>query len=138
MVSFDSDEETTAIFDKLADGGKVTEALAPQFWAPLYGFVQDRFGVSWGISTKEKHCQSCGMPMCGDAVYGTNADGSKSEDYCEHCFKDGEFIGEDCTMDEMIELCVPHVVEANSCMSEEEARKMMQEFFPTLKRWRSA
>ena len=138
MISFDSDEETTSIFNKIADGGKVVEPLGPQFWAPLYGFVKDRFGVGWQVMTKEKHCQSCGMPMCKDAVYGTNADGSKSEDYCEHCFENGKFTGGDCTMEEMIELCVPYVVEANPNMSKNDAKKMMQELFPTLKRWKSA
>ena len=85
---------------------------------------------------EEKHCQSCGMPMgATDEMYGLNADGSKSEDYCEYCFENGKFK-EDCTMDEMIEMCVPHVASEDSGMSGDEARKMMQEFFPTLKRWK--
>ena len=36
-------------------------------------------------------------------------------------------------MEEMIEICVPYVVEANKDMNEDSARKMMMEFFPTLK-----
>ena len=40
------------------------------------------------------------------------------------------------TMEEMIEICVPHVVKANKDMNEDSARKMMMEFFPTLKRWK--
>ena len=84
---------------------------------------------------EEKYCQSCSMPLgADDGAYGTNADGSKNEDYCAYCFKDGAFTS-DCTMDEMIELCVPHMATANSGMSEDEARAMMKEFFPTLKRW---
>jgi len=86
---------------------------------------------------KEKHCQSCGMPMnTEDAVYGANADGSKSEDYCEHCFTNGKFPNEDCTMEQMIEFCIPFVVEANPSMNEAAARECLQEFIPTLKRWR--
>ena len=82
-----------------------------------------------------KFCQSCGMPMCeGEDVYGTNADGSKSEDYCSYCYADGAFTSE-CTMDEMIEICVPHVVEFHADMDEDGARNMMKEFFPKLKRW---
>ena len=46
-------------------------------------------------------CQSYGMPLT-DEVLGTNADGSKNEDYCMYCYKDGKFL-QDCTMDEMIE-----------------------------------
>jgi hypothetical protein len=40
-------------------------------------------------------------------------------------------------MDEMIEFCVPHMASANSGMSEDEARNMMEEFYPTLKRWKT-
>jgi len=51
MLSLDSAEEVTSVFNKLADGGRVVEALAPQFWATLCGDVQDRFGIHWHIST---------------------------------------------------------------------------------------
>ena len=37
-----------------------------------------------------KFCQSCGMPLT-DEVLGTNADGSKNEDYCMYCYRDGKF-----------------------------------------------
>ena len=38
-----------------------------------------------------KFCQSCGMPLTDD-VLGTNADGSKNEEYCMYCYKDGKFL----------------------------------------------
>ena len=41
------------------------------------------------------------MPLT-EEVLGTNADGTKNEDYCMYCYKDGQFL-QDCTMDEMIE-----------------------------------
>ena len=47
-----------------------------------------------------KFCQSCGMPLTED-VLGTNADGSKNEDYCMYCYKDGKFL-QDCTMDHVL------------------------------------
>ena len=47
-----------------------------------------------------KFCQSCGMPL-NDHVLGTNADGSKNEEYCMYCYRDGKFL-QDCTMEEMI------------------------------------
>ena len=50
-----------------------------------------------------KFCQSCGMPLSPE-VLGTNADGSKSDEYCIYCYKDGAFTG-DFTMDQMIEFC---------------------------------
>ena len=80
-------------------------------------------------------CQSCGMPMGDtDELYGTNADGSKNEEYCKYCFENGAFTFQG-TMEEMIEICVPHMANAHSGMSEETARKNMLEWFPTLKRW---
>lgn len=80
-------------------------------------------------------CQSCGMPM-GETneLYGSNVDGSKSSDYCHYCFKDGLFTA-NITMDQMIEHCIPYVIEGNKGMTEDQARKMMEGFYPTLKRW---
>lgn len=85
----------------------------------------------------EKFCQSCGMPM-GDTneMYGSNSDGTKNEDYCKYCFENGAFVS-DCTMDEMIDFCIPHMVTAHSDMTEEKAKNMMKEFFPSLKRWQT-
>ena len=90
-----------------------------------------------GLKMNEKFCQCCGIPMGNsDEMYGSSADSSKSEDYCKYCFENGTFTI-DCTMDEMIEVCVLHMVTANLAMTEDEARKMMKEFFPTLKRWKT-
>ena len=69
-------------------------------------------------------------------MYGMNADGSKSKDFCSYCFENGAFTN-NCSMDEMIELCVPHMVSSTD-FSEDEARKIMREFLPTLKRWKTA
>lgn len=85
---------------------------------------------------EEKYCQCCAMPIgTNNGMYGFNADGSKNEDYCKYCFENGVFTA-DCTMDEMIEFCVPHMVSSHPAMTETEARNAMKEFFPTLKRWR--
>lgn len=85
-----------------------------------------------------KYCQSCGMPLSEteNEVLGTNADGSKNEDYCIYCYKDGEYTS-NMTMDEMIEFCVPFMTGNNSGMTEEDSRKMMREVFPKLKRWKA-
>ena len=84
----------------------------------------------------QKFCQCCGMPM-GDTkeLYGSNADGSKSEDYCKYCFEKGAFTFQG-SMEEMIDFCVPHMTQAYPDMSEDDARKAMIEWFPTLKRWK--
>jgi hypothetical protein len=85
-----------------------------------------------------KFCQSCGMPLTQE-ILGTNADGSKNEDYCMYCYKDGKFL-QDCTMDEMIEHCAQFVDEVNKNMTKpmtkEEYKDMMRQYFPMLKRWK--
>lgn len=84
---------------------------------------------------KEKYCQSCGMPMQdSDQLYGTNADGTKNTDYCNYCYEYGKFT-QNISMEEMIEICIPHVISFNPQMTDDSAREMMNEFFPTLKRW---
>ena len=87
-----------------------------------------------------KFCQSCGM-LLTDHVLGTNADGSKNEDYCIYCYKDGKFL-QDCTMEEMIEHCAQFVDEVNKELpqpiTKEEYIGQMKVYFPKLKRWRKA
>lgn len=39
-------------------------------------------------------------------------------------------------MEEMIEICVPNMAAANPDLDEDQARKIMREWFPTLKRWK--
>lgn len=49
-----------------------------------------------------KNCQSCGMPLSRDTGKGgTNADGSKSDLYCSHCYQAGRFTAPDLSMDQM-------------------------------------
>lgn len=84
---------------------------------------------------EEKYCQCCAMPMGNtDEMYGTEKDGSKSADYCKYCYENGEFTFNG-SMEEMIEICVPPMVENNPGMTQEQARDMMKKFFPMLKRW---
>ncbi|MER5302547.1 MULTISPECIES: VOC family protein [Streptomyces] len=40
-------EEITAYWEKLSDGATVLQPLGPAQWAPLYGMLKDRFGVTW-------------------------------------------------------------------------------------------
>ena len=41
------EEETNTLFNKLAKGGKITEALQPMPWGDLYGSLTDMFGKRW-------------------------------------------------------------------------------------------
>ena len=87
---------------------------------------------------KEMHfCQSCGMPLT-DEILGTNADGSKNEEYCIYCFKDGAFTG-DFTMEEMIDFCSQFVEQYNKDsgqnLTQDEYKDMLRQYYPNLKRW---
>ncbi len=87
---------------------------------------------------EQKICQSCGMPLTNE-ILGTNSDGSKNEEYCIYCYKDGVFT-DDLTMEEMVESCAKFVDEYNKNtgqnLTQEELKSMLRQFYPTLKRWR--
>lgn len=54
-----------------------------------------------------KYCQSCGMPMKDDPQGGgTNADGTKSTEYCSYCYQEGSFTQPDFTAKQMQEFCI--------------------------------
>ena len=78
-------------------------------------------------------CQSCGMPMIKPEDFGTNADGSKNEEYCTYCFQKGDFTMPAENVEEMIEKLVS--MHDQMGLTEEEARKTASENLPKLKRW---
>ena len=41
--------EITELWQKLSDGGTILAAPAPAAWAPLYGMLDDRFGITWVV-----------------------------------------------------------------------------------------
>ena len=77
------------------------------------------------------------MPLSPE-VLGTNADGSKNEEYCIYCYKDGAFT-DNLTMEEMVESCAQYVDDYNKNtgqnLTQEELKSMLRQFYPTLKRW---
>lgn len=85
------------------------------------------------MSTVNK-CQSCGIPLIYDFQKGTRTDGSLCEDYCTHCYQNGKFTSE-CTMEEMIEFCIPFEIKSGVYKDENTAREQMTHYFKTLKRW---
>ena len=84
------------------------------------------------MQNTQKFCQSCSMPMTSEEQYGTEADGSRSQDYCNYCYEGGSFKG-DMSMDQMIEVCVPYMKDQFG--GEDGARTALKGFFPQLKRW---
>ena len=79
-------------------------------------------------------CQSCGMPMKIESDYGTNEDKSKNYEYCQYCYQAGKFTQPDISMDKMIAGCIGIMVKFGT--NEEEAKKIVEQTIPNLKRWR--
>jgi len=60
------------------------------------------------------------------------ADGSDSI-YCTYCYKDGVFINAEATVEDMVELGVPHLAYK---IGERDAREQLSRLVPTLARWK--
>ena len=83
--------------------------------------------------SKGPFCQSCAMPMQKAEDFGTNADGSKSEEYCQYCFQNGKFTEPNITMEQMIEKCASIMKQMQISEAQIEQTK---KFIPMLKRWK--
>ncbi|MFH1228650.1 MAG: zinc ribbon domain-containing protein [Planctomycetota bacterium] len=79
-------------------------------------------------------CQSCAMPMVNPEDFGTNVDKNPCPDYCCHCFQNGAFTAPDVTCDQMIDMCTG-IMCKNMNMPEPQAREMIKNCIPQLKRW---
>lgn len=52
-VRGDDADELTAAWKVLSEGAAVLQPLGPSQWAPLYGMLKDRFGVTWVLDVAE-------------------------------------------------------------------------------------
>lgn len=96
--------------------------------------ISSQFNISINTllgAPQQLFCQSCGMPLADDAIISHEADGSFNEKYCKWCYADGKFLT-DCTMEEMIEQCVPHL----GWDDKDAAREFMRKLLPGLERWK--
>ncbi|MFH0912633.1 MAG: zinc ribbon domain-containing protein [Patescibacteria group bacterium] len=87
------------------------------------------------LKSPELICQSCSMPLKKPADFGTNADGSRNEDYCCYCYQKGEFTEPNITMDQMIDKVAGMMIQMQN-ISEDHALEICVNFIPKLKRWR--
>ncbi len=55
FVVFDNEEEIDAVWNKLVEGGKVLMEYNTYPWAKKYGWLQDKYGLSWQLSMSEYH-----------------------------------------------------------------------------------
>ena len=51
----DDADEVAALWAGLADGATILQDLGPSGWAPLYGMLRDRFGVTWVLDVAVAH-----------------------------------------------------------------------------------
>lgn len=83
-----------------------------------------------------RQCQSCGMPLVnkqGDH-HAAEKDGTPADRWCNLCYKDGEFIGGDCSLDEMRAIVDKALKDSGHGRI---MRWMAQKQLPTLERWKS-
>ncbi len=51
LAHVESIEKAERLFAALEVGGEVRMPLQPTFWAPCYGIVCDRFGITWKVQS---------------------------------------------------------------------------------------
>jgi transcriptional regulator with XRE-family HTH domain len=99
--------------------------------------ISKEFGVSIDDllgSDRNKICQSCSYPLDNTDELGTNADGTWNTDYCIYCYKDGEWVDPNQTVQGIIDYTVPFMTSPS--MTADEARELLDKWIPTLKRWK--
>lgn len=55
MVMCGDEKETEKYWNKLIEGGKILMPIDSYEWSPKYGWVEDKYGVSWQLYTGEKN-----------------------------------------------------------------------------------
>lgn len=83
-----------------------------------------------------KVCQSCGYPIQKEEDKGTNADGTRNDEYCSMCYMNGEFTQPNITMEEMIEQSAKGWSDAEADVTYEQAKTELEKMIPQLKRWK--
>lgn len=85
-------------------------------------------------------CQSCGIPIENNSLWGTNADGTLSTSYCKYCFANGSFL-QNYSLEEMIQHCTKIASKPNkNCeikISSRHTEAHLRELLPQLKRWKT-
>jgi len=85
---------------------------------------------------KGPYCQSCGMPLSKDEHGGgSEADGTKSPEYCSHCYVNGAFTDPDMNADQMQQRVMAKMKEMHIPGF---LAKSFTRDIPTLKRWAKA
>ena len=54
-IEVEDENKMEEVFNKLAEGGKITMPLAKQFWGARFGMLVDKFGTGWMLNHEEKN-----------------------------------------------------------------------------------
>ena len=98
----------------------------------ITGNLAERF-VNYPMENPEIICQSCGMPIVTAEDCGSDSLGSRSFEFCYHCYSGGKFTDEGISVEEKIEQSVNTAVAKG--IPREKARKMAMLVIPQLSRW---
>lgn len=74
------------------------------------------------------------MPLEKPDDFGTGANGFRINDYYHYCFQNGSFTEPNITMQAMIDKCAG-IMAKQGVMQEAQAKALMFEVIPKLKRW---
>ncbi|WP_332448663.1 zinc ribbon domain-containing protein [Methanoculleus sp.] len=85
-------------------------------------------------TNKPRTCQSCGMPMSEAEHFGTETDGTLSNDYCTYCYQNGAFTEPGATIESMAEKCGAIMSQLYGIPAEN-AERFAREQISCLKRW---
>ena len=66
-VTCETEAETNEVWNRLADGGEVLMPIDKYDWSELYGWLQDRYGVSWQISLGK--LEDVGFTFCPSLLF---------------------------------------------------------------------
>ncbi len=82
-------------------------------------------------------CQSCAMPLNRPEDFGTDPAGYRVNDFCRHCFANGAFTEPGISMQVMLDRCVG-IMDQQGIMPAPQARALLTNVMPRLKRWQVA
>ena len=53
-IAVATETEAERVFKALSEGGSVTMAIQPTFWAARFGMCLDKFGIAWMVNCEHK------------------------------------------------------------------------------------
>lgn len=83
----------------------------------------------------ENFCQSCSMPLEDPEMHGTEADGTKSPEYCKYCYQNGAFIDPEMSLKKMTSIVIEQMEKRHIGP---QAIDRALTALPHLKRWRTS